>query len=311
MRFFRLLPHSSACLAASSLLLAAAALAQEEVIDAMEAPGFRFGGAKGRIEVVEGRDGRALHFSFPEEAKSVFATRAARATPEWDRAAGFSFWVKGDGSRSFGALQFIWNEDYSLRYDYAFPIQSTEWQQVMVPWRDLVPVLPTPNARPLHAAAGNAPSRLSQLWFGKWWYWREAGAHAFAIDDLRLERQIESDETDYTPAGAPLARLAAKLKARQPVTIVTMGDSLTDAKHWTNRKTNWPEMLKARLEERFGSKVAIVNPAIGGTQLRQNLVLLPLWAQTTPEPDLVTVCFGGVCAVGAGDSAPVVLTGGL
>jgi lysophospholipase L1-like esterase len=71
-----------------------------------------------------------------------------------------------------------------------------------------------------------------------------------------------------------------------------MGDSLTDAKHLTNQKTNWPEMLKTTLQDQFGSSVKIVNPAIGGTQLRQNLVLLPLWVHGTPEPDLVTVCFG-------------------
>jgi lysophospholipase L1-like esterase len=199
---------------------------------------------------------------------------------------------KGDGSAHFGGLQFIWNEDYAARYDYAFPIDSTEWRKVVVPWRDLIPVLPSPNAQPLDAATGNAPSKLTQLWWGKWWYWRDDAAHSYAIDDVRLEPFIAPDPTNDARASAPLERIAAKLKAGQPVTIVTMGDSLTDARHWTNQKTNWPTMLKAKLTERFGSQVTIVNPAIGGTQLRQNLVLMPLWARTTPEPDLVTVCFG-------------------
>jgi lysophospholipase L1-like esterase len=39
--------------------------------------------------------------------------------------------------------------------------------------------------------------------------------------------------------------------------------------------------------------VTIHNPAIGGTQLRQNLILMPRWVARVPEPDLVTVCFGG------------------
>ena len=34
------------------------------------------------------------------------------------------------------------------------------------------------------------------------------------------------------------------------------------------------------------------NPAIGGTQLTQNLVLMPRWLRAVPEPDLVTVWFG-------------------
>lgn len=265
--------------------------AQEGVIDAMEARSFKLPGEKGRVEVVEGHSGKALRFVFPE-GKSVFAMRPARATPEWDDAAGFSFWVKGDGANGFGGLQLIWGEDYSLRYDYAFPIESTEWRKITVAWSELIPVLPTPNAKPIARVGGNAPSKLSQLWWGKWWYWREAGPHSFAVDDLRLEKAIAADTTDYTPAGPPLARIAAKLKAGQPVTIVTMGDSLTDTNHWTNQRTSWPAMLQAKLKERFGSEVTIVNPAIGGTQLAQNLVLLPLWAQRTPEPDLVTVCFG-------------------
>ncbi len=36
----------------------------------------------------------------------------------------------------------------------------------------------------------------------------------------------------------------------------------------------------------------LVNAAIGGTQLRQNLVLMPRWLAEAPEPDLVPFCFG-------------------
>jgi len=77
------------------------------------------------------------------------------------------------------------------------------------------------------------------------------------------------------------------------VTIVTMGDSLTDLHHWANREVAWPNLLRDRLQEKYKSKVTIVNPAIGGTLLRQNLVLMPRWLEQTPEPDLVTVWFGG------------------
>ena len=72
-----------------------------------------------------------------------------------------------------------------------------------------------------------------------------------------------------------------------------MGDSLTDTHHWANREVNWPSLLKKRLEEKYKSPVTIINPAIGGTQLRQNLVLIPTWLAKAPEPDLVTLCFGG------------------
>lgn len=247
---------------------------------------------KGRAESVEGKFGKAVKFSFDEGSSGAFCMTPIRGTPEWDQAAGFSFWVKGDGSKHFGGIQFIWNEDYAARYDYTFPIDGTEWKKVVVAWRDLAPVLSSPNAKPLDPKTGNAPSKLSALWFGKWWYWKNYPAHAYAIDELRLEPKIALDTNLYAPAGAPLERVLAKLKARKPVTIVTMGDSLTDTRHWANRKVNWPALLVQKLKEKYGVEAKIVNPAIGGTELRQNLVLIPRWQDEAPEPDLVTVCFG-------------------
>ena len=39
--------------------------------------------------------------------------------------------------------------------------------------------------------------------------------------------------------------------------------------------------------------MTFVNPAMGGTELVQNLVLMPRWLKDAPKPDLVTVWFGG------------------
>ena len=39
--------------------------------------------------------------------------------------------------------------------------------------------------------------------------------------------------------------------------------------------------------------MTLVNPAIGGTTLSQNTVLIPRWLQEAPAPDLVLVWFGG------------------
>jgi lysophospholipase L1-like esterase len=149
-----------------------------------------------------------------------------------------------------------------------------------------------PKGQFVDAKGGYAPSRFGNLWFGKWFYWREFPACSFAIDQVALEPTLPLDTTDYTPAQAGTPRLFAKLKARQPVTIVTLGDSLTDKRHWANRRVLWAELVAAKLKEVFGSEVRLVNPAIGGTQLTQNLILMPRWLQDTPEPDLVTVWFG-------------------
>lgn len=247
---------------------------------------------KARAELIDGKIGKANQFHFDKDARSAFFTSNIRGTPGWDEAEGLSFWVKGDGSNAFGGIQLIYDDDYAVRYDYAFPIQSKEWTNVTVAWKDFVPVLPGPKSKPLDAATGNLPSKVSGLWIGKWWYWGEYPAHGFALDDIRLKRKVKRDEVDYRPRTNPLQRTMDKLKTGDPIIIVTMGDSLTDFKHWANRSGAWPILLKDKLEGKYKSKVTIHNPALGGTQLRQNMVLISRWHQRVPEPDLVTIQFG-------------------
>lgn len=283
------------CLTFSFVLSAAMTVAAGgQVIDSMDTLSFRppKDKEKGQVELVEGKFGKAIRFTFADDCKSVFAFGRGGANEAWEQADGFSFWVKGDGSKHFGCLQIVWNDNYSVRYDYAFPLASTEWKKVVVPWRELTPVLPKPEARFLGTPEGNSPGKLGAIWFGKWWYWRDAAGHSYAIDQIQLEPKIERDTRTFQPQGDPLARVRRKLQAGEPITVVTMGDSLTDFRHWANRKTNWPTLLAEAIEKSFKSKVTIVNPAVGGTELRQNLVRIPTWTAHTPEPDLVTVCFG-------------------
>jgi lysophospholipase L1-like esterase len=247
---------------------------------------------KGRAELVDGKVGRAERFRFDPDARSVFFTSNLGGAPSWDAAEGFSFWVRGVGG-GFGGLEFIYDDDYALRYDLAFPVVEGEWRMIDVAWSDLVPVLPNPRAKPLGTPGGNPPSKLTALWVGRWWYWGDYPAITFDLDEIRLEPRVPRDAADHRPDGPPLARVRAKLRAGEPVTIVTMGDSLTDKRHWANRETAWVDLLKDGLKADFGSDVTIVNPAIGGTQLRQNLVLMPRWLELAPAPDLVTVFFGG------------------
>jgi lysophospholipase L1-like esterase len=82
------------------------------------------------------------------------------------------------------------------------------------------------------------------------------------------------------------------LAAKRPVTVVTMGDSLTDKRHWANREVVWCELLIQQLKAKYGSEVRLVNSARGGTTLSQNLILAPIWLREAPQPDLVTIWFG-------------------
>lgn len=245
----------------------------------------------GTLEAVEGRDGAAVRFSFRDDALGGYMARWIVADEGWDKAAGLSFWLKGDGSDSWGGLELIDGDTYTQRYAFCFPIDSTEWRKVVVPWRELVPILSSPLLAP-ERAGGFRPSGFRNLWFGKRGYWRDAPACSFAIDEIALESTIATDASDDPPVKPGLARLLAKLKEGRPVTVVTMGDSLTDKKHWANRDKDWNEELVRRLEAQYGSKVTLINPAIGGTTLSQNLILMPRWLKQAPQPDLVTVWFG-------------------
>src|SRR5947209_5276866 len=100
-------------------LLSTAALrgADGPVIDSMDRLTFRSPSEKGRAELVDGRVGKAIRFTFEKESRGVFFTSPIRGGPDWDRAGGFSFWLKGDGSEHFGGLELIYGDDYGLRYD--------------------------------------------------------------------------------------------------------------------------------------------------------------------------------------------------
>ena len=244
----------------------------------------------GTAQVVDGKFGKAVRFDFVEGASGGFMTGRAPATKAWDDADGFSFWVKGDGSQSWGGIDLIDRDDFSLRYGYCFPIDSTDWRKIVVPWRDVIPEL----AAPLVGTREGQypPSRFGNLFFGKWFYWRQYPAASYTIDQVVLEPRIpQPAPADAPPAG--LKRLKEKLRQHKPITIVTMGDSLTDQRHWSNQKAVWHGLLADAIKAKYGGEVTVINPALGGTTLSQNLVLMPRWAAEAASPDLVTVWFGG------------------
>jgi lysophospholipase L1-like esterase len=279
----------------ATALMAAASFAEDQPT-AMELGPFQptevtIDGKKvlcGGVETVAGKVGKAASFHFIEGASGGFMTARLRPGPEWDKSDGFSFWAKGDGSKHWGGIELIDRDDFRLRYGYCFPIDSTDWKKIVVPWRDVIPELDGPLIDP---RGGYAPSHFGNFWFGKWFYWREYLAESFAVERVMLEPKIEVVLAPKAPPG--LERLAAKLRAHKSITVVTMGDSLTDPRHWSNRQTRWPEFLAKSIKSAYGSDVTIVNPAIGGTTLSQNLVLLPRWSAEAPSPDLVTIWFGG------------------
>lgn len=242
----------------------------------------------GTVESVEGKFGKACKFDFLETRNAQFMIASLKMPAEAATCDGFSFWVKGDGSDKFAGIELIDGTEFKLRYGYCFGLSSTEWTKIVVPWRDLIPEI----AGPLVGPKGYKPAGFGNLWFGKFYYWPDKTAVSYTIDQIALEKKIDLDQADYTPKDGPLARLAAKLKAKEPITFVSMGDSLTDKKHWANKGAAWAEQVAKGLKDQFGGEVTHVNPALGGTALNQNLILMPRWLKDAPAPDVVTVFFG-------------------
>src|ERR1022692_4356651 len=106
-----------AIIAAFFATFACNARAQEGgLIASMDEVRFQAPKEKGRAELVAGEVGKALRVQVDQNSISTFFTSNIHGTPEWDRAQGFSFWVKGEGTDGFGGIEFIYDEDYSVRY---------------------------------------------------------------------------------------------------------------------------------------------------------------------------------------------------
>ena len=69
----------------------------------------------------------------------------------------------GDGSREGAAIQLIDSADERRRWEAWFQIDSTEWEQVVVPWCDFLPCSPqTPFLGDQYP-----PSKLGAIGFGR------------------------------------------------------------------------------------------------------------------------------------------------
>ena len=150
------------------------------------------------------------------DATGTFFTSNIHGTPEWDRADGFSFWVKGDGADGFGGLEFIYDDDYAVRYDLCFPVKGTEWTKID---RRLARPRPRPPRAEGRSRWGRpAATRRrssSALWVGKWWYWGDYPAMTLRRSTRSAwSRRSTATTKDYRPDGPPLARTLAEAEGR-------------------------------------------------------------------------------------------------
>ncbi len=97
---------------------------------------------------------------------------------------------------------------------------------------------------------------------------------------------------DSAQSASILPRLAEKLAAAQPVTIVSLGDSVTGVYYHTGGRRAYPEMLQIALEKASpGAKVTVINAGVSGNSTQDALKRLQKDV-LDHKPDLVTVMLG-------------------
>ena len=87
----------------------------------------------GTVELVDGKFGKACKFNFVESAGPQFFTAWVNPKDDWDQFDGFSFWVKGDGSKSCGGLELIDGDAFG-QPRLLLSDSIKDWVKVTVPW---------------------------------------------------------------------------------------------------------------------------------------------------------------------------------
>ena len=240
--------------------------------------------------------GGALRIVFSESEKAPFVGRQiqpGQGTPPattWDQARGLSFWFKGDGADGFVTLLLI-DESFTRRHAALVSLKSTHWRQVKLRWEDFVPEAVSSGW--FGAPHSNTkPASIRAFWFGREAYLKPWTPCAFEVDEFRLERDLALPAEGPPPAPG-LPRTLAKLKARQEVRIVALGDSVTYGSHVDERERKaYPARLEELLRQRFGyAGITVHNRGHGGLETRQGIVLIPRDVGAL-APDLALVHFG-------------------
>jgi len=95
-----------------------------------------------------------------------------------------------------------------------------------------------------------------------------------------------------------LPRVLAKLRAKQPIKLVALGDSITQGFNASGFKESfappyqpcYPQLVANTLQKRFGSKVTLVNFGAAGAEAGWGVEMVP--KVTAEKPDLVLLAFG-------------------
>ena len=233
----------------------------------------------------------AMCVQFPGSVSRDLPKRPFGRRRAWDQSGGLSFWIKGDGSDLYGALS-VHGWRSSMSYSCYFPLKDTNWHRVTVAWEQFVPER---HFTPIGSADGLAPSGIESITLGDRWTKHHNNqplpTFVYSIDQIRIEKDLTNPAP--APKLRPLDDVLAKLKARKPVHIVCLGDSITfGAKLPDPPQQRFCVQLQAMLRQQLGyDDIRIESRAVGGSRLSHARA----WVQRDlagPAPDLVTILYG-------------------
>ncbi|HUV38646.1 MAG TPA: GDSL-type esterase/lipase family protein [Planctomycetota bacterium] len=267
-----------------------------------------------RIEMKVVADGATQGFSlqldFPDVDGNpglIFRELSRKDGKDFSGYEGVTFWVKGDGSDAKGRVVL----GYSNGPSATFPLKDTNWHRVDLKWTDFAP-------QPDAAKVGQLAFTLSSDSKRPAHYVIDRPGFAKSFAELAAADEKAKYGTGVYPSAVPerpkdfgrfvargdqLVKTKAKLAAKQPVTLLFWGDSITNgAQLWpvgdaaAQDRAVYHSIFVEKLKQKYGyGDINRVKEATGGYQTHQ------AWPNIQKEvldhkPDLVVV------ALGAGDT---------
>lgn len=122
--------------------------------------------------------------------------------------------------------------------------------------------------------------------------------HFFHDQQVGAAYETAERWTGPVPAADPsgLARIVARLKAREPVKMVMLGDSISTGANASGvvgahpGQMGYPDLVADGLRQRFGSDVTLKNLSVGGMNAPWGVQQMN--AAIAEEPDLFLIAFG-------------------
>jgi len=216
----------------------------------------------------------------------------------WEKSAGLSFWVKGDGSDLYGCLAVgpagakSWEHNFgnSSSYVHYFPLKNTAWHKVTVAWRDFVPEEDYPA---IGVPGGMSPVAIRVIRLGSRWAIHHSSAkiprHEYSIGPIQFEKTVPT--LNAKTALAPFAGVVAKLKKKQPVRILCLGDSITSGQG-VQAGERYADRLQEKLRTMFGYDGIVVEcRGVGAARITDARA----WVDRDfdgVDADLITIMYG-------------------